>query len=190
MVDRSGQPDECNSSKAQIRTLLEEQRQTILADCNARVSHHELQAAQAEEERRLLQGQTTSTLDMVTCLLLSPKLTPFCWRIGQTRGKRGVGSQNPINRCAAIAHSKRALFGINIPSDVGVREREFRKSIENRWWKDETYRLRAQKKGITVETVKQCASLHQPLSLEREKTGEQTYGTLRTTIVMELIQFR
>ena len=57
MVDRSGQPDECNSSKAQIRTLLEEQRQTILADCNARVSHHELQAAQAEEERRLLQGQ-------------------------------------------------------------------------------------------------------------------------------------
>ena len=57
MVDRSGQPDECNSSKAQIRTLLEEQRQTILAECNARVSHHELQAAQAEEERRLLQGQ-------------------------------------------------------------------------------------------------------------------------------------
>ena len=57
MVDRSGQPDECNSSKAQIRTLLEEQRQTILADCNPRVSHHELQAAQAEEERRLLQGQ-------------------------------------------------------------------------------------------------------------------------------------
>ena len=57
MVDRSGQPDECNSSKAQIKTLLEEQRQTILAECHARVSHHELQAAQAEEERRLLQGQ-------------------------------------------------------------------------------------------------------------------------------------
>ena len=53
----SGQPDECNSSKAQIRTLLEEQRQTILAECHARVSHHELQAAQSEEERRLLQGQ-------------------------------------------------------------------------------------------------------------------------------------
>ena len=29
--DRSGQPDECNSSKAQIRTPLEEQKQTILA---------------------------------------------------------------------------------------------------------------------------------------------------------------
>ena len=57
MVDRSGQPDECDSSKAQIRTLLEEQRQTVLAECHARVSHHELQAAQAEEERRLLQGQ-------------------------------------------------------------------------------------------------------------------------------------
>ena len=57
MVDRSGQLDECNSSKAQIRTLLEEQRQTILAECHARFSHHELQAAQTEEERRLLQGQ-------------------------------------------------------------------------------------------------------------------------------------
>ena len=57
MVDRSGQPDERNSSTAQIRTLLEEQRQTIIAECHARVSHHELQAAQAEEERRLLQGQ-------------------------------------------------------------------------------------------------------------------------------------
>ena len=57
MVDRSGQPDERNSSKAHIWTLLEEQRQTILAECRARVSHHELQAAHAEEERRLLQGQ-------------------------------------------------------------------------------------------------------------------------------------
>ena len=57
MVDRSGQPYERESSKAQIRTLLEEQRQTILAECRATVSHHELQAAQAEEERRLLQGQ-------------------------------------------------------------------------------------------------------------------------------------
>ena len=57
MVDRSGQPDECNSSKAQIRTLLEEQRQTIIAEYREKVSHHELQTAQAEEERRLLQGQ-------------------------------------------------------------------------------------------------------------------------------------
>ena len=57
MVDRSGQPDECNSSKAQIRTLLDEQRQMIIAEYCEKVSHHELQAAQAEEERRLLQGQ-------------------------------------------------------------------------------------------------------------------------------------
>ena len=57
MVDRSGQRDERKSSKAQIRTLLEEQRQTIIAEYREKVSHHELQAAQAEEERRLLQGQ-------------------------------------------------------------------------------------------------------------------------------------
>ena len=45
--DRSGQPDECNSSSTQI----------IIAEYLEKVSYHELQAAQAEEERRLLQGQ-------------------------------------------------------------------------------------------------------------------------------------
>ena len=55
--DRSGKPDERNSSDAQIRTLLEEQRQTIIAEYREKVGHHELQAAHAEEERRLLQGQ-------------------------------------------------------------------------------------------------------------------------------------
>ena len=58
MVDRSGRPDDRNSSNAQIRTLLEEQRQTIIAEYREKVSHHELQAAHAEEERRLLQGQS------------------------------------------------------------------------------------------------------------------------------------
>ena len=57
MVDGSGQPDERNSSNAQLRTLLEEQRQTIIAQYREKVGHHELQAAHAEEERRLLQGQ-------------------------------------------------------------------------------------------------------------------------------------
>ena len=57
MVDGSGQPDERNSSKTQIRTLLGEQRQTIIAEYREKGSHHELHAAHAEEERRLLQGQ-------------------------------------------------------------------------------------------------------------------------------------
>ena len=57
MVDRSGKPDERNCSKAQIRTLLEEQRPTIIAEHRDKVSHHELQAAQAKEESRLQQGQ-------------------------------------------------------------------------------------------------------------------------------------
>ena len=55
--DRSGKLDERNSSNAQIRTLLEEQRQTIIAEYSEKVGHHELQAAHAEEERRLQQGQ-------------------------------------------------------------------------------------------------------------------------------------
>ena len=57
MVDRSRKPDERNSSNAQIRTLLEEQRQMIIAEYLEKISHHELQAAHAEEEGRLLQGQ-------------------------------------------------------------------------------------------------------------------------------------
>ena len=55
--ERSGQPDDKSFSNAQFRTLFEEQRQTIIAQYREQVSHHELQAAQAEEERWLLQGQ-------------------------------------------------------------------------------------------------------------------------------------
>ena len=58
VVEGSGKPDERNSSNAQIRTLLEEKRQMIIAEYRERVGHHELQAAHAEEERRLLQGQS------------------------------------------------------------------------------------------------------------------------------------
>ena len=50
MFDGSGQPDERNSSNAQIKTLLEEQRQTIVAEYLEKVGHHELQAAHAEEK--------------------------------------------------------------------------------------------------------------------------------------------
>ena len=57
VVDRSGKPEERNSSNVQIRTLLEEHRQMIIAECREKVSHHELQAAHEEEERRLLQEQ-------------------------------------------------------------------------------------------------------------------------------------
>ena len=57
VVDRSRKLDERNSSNAQIRTLLEEQRQTIISEYREKVGHHELHAARPEEERRLLQGQ-------------------------------------------------------------------------------------------------------------------------------------
>ena len=57
VVDRIGKPEERNSSDAQTRTLLEEQRKMIIAEYREKVGHHELQAAHAEEERRILQGQ-------------------------------------------------------------------------------------------------------------------------------------
>ena len=63
MVDRTGDSveemiaEELESSSAQIRTLLNEQRKTIIAEYCEKVSHHELLAAQAEQERRILHGE-------------------------------------------------------------------------------------------------------------------------------------
>ena len=63
MVDRTEKPveqmiaEERESSSAQIRTLLNEQRKTIIAKYCEKVSHHELLAAQAEQEPRILQGE-------------------------------------------------------------------------------------------------------------------------------------
>ena len=65
MVDRTGKPveeiagiaEERESSSAQIRTLLNEQRRTIIAECCEKVSHHELQAARAKQERKILQEE-------------------------------------------------------------------------------------------------------------------------------------
>ena len=52
-----GIAEERESSSAQIRTLLNEQRKTIIAEYCEKVSHHELQAAHAKEERRILQEE-------------------------------------------------------------------------------------------------------------------------------------
>ena len=57
VVDGAGKPEERNSSNAQIRTLLEEQRQMIIAEYYEKIGHHELQAAHAEEERRILREE-------------------------------------------------------------------------------------------------------------------------------------
>ena len=57
VVDRTGKLVGENSSNAQIRTLLDEQRQMIIAERCEKIGHHELQAARAEEERRILQEE-------------------------------------------------------------------------------------------------------------------------------------
>ena len=49
--------EERESSSAKIRTLFNEQRKTIITECCEKVSHHELLAAQAEQDRRILQGE-------------------------------------------------------------------------------------------------------------------------------------
>ena len=65
MVDRTGKPveeitgiaEERESSSAQIRTLLNEQRRTIIAEYCEKIGHHELQAVRAEQERQILQEE-------------------------------------------------------------------------------------------------------------------------------------
>ena len=59
--DRTGRPVEQRNQEAQIRTLLDKQKEQILAECQARINQHEFQAARAEEvqqrDQQLLQGQ-------------------------------------------------------------------------------------------------------------------------------------
>ena len=55
--DRAGRLVEHRSSEAQIRTLLDDQKEQILAECQAIINQHEFLAARAEEEQRLPQGQ-------------------------------------------------------------------------------------------------------------------------------------
>ena len=63
MIDRTGGPveeriaEERESSSAQIRTLFNEQRRTIIAEYCEKVLHHESLAAQAEQDRRILQEE-------------------------------------------------------------------------------------------------------------------------------------
>ena len=49
--------EERESSQAQIRTMLDEQRRTIIAEYSEKVLHHELLAAQAEQNRRILREE-------------------------------------------------------------------------------------------------------------------------------------
>ena len=49
--------EERDSSNAQIRTMLSEQRRTIIAEYGEKVLHHELLAARAEQDRKVLQEE-------------------------------------------------------------------------------------------------------------------------------------
>ena len=49
--------EERESSNAQIRTMLDEQRKTIIAEYGEKVLHHEFLAAQAEQNHRILQEE-------------------------------------------------------------------------------------------------------------------------------------
>ena len=56
----TGKAEERESSSSQIRTFFNEQRRTIIAECCEKVSHHEFQAARAEQERKILQVRMAS----------------------------------------------------------------------------------------------------------------------------------
>ena len=54
-IDR-GNPVSTKAQKHRLGLYFDEQKQKVLAECQARISQHEFQAAHAEEEQRLLQG--------------------------------------------------------------------------------------------------------------------------------------
>ena len=54
---RSGQPDEHQSSEAQIRTLLDEQKQTVLAGMSRKSQSSQTPSTSSQRRARLLQGQ-------------------------------------------------------------------------------------------------------------------------------------
>ena len=49
--------EEREKAHAQIRTMLDEQRRMIIAECSEKVLHHELLAAHAEQDRKVLQEE-------------------------------------------------------------------------------------------------------------------------------------
>ena len=49
--------EERGNVHAQIRTMLDEQRRTIIVECNEKVLHHELPTAHAEQDRKVLQEE-------------------------------------------------------------------------------------------------------------------------------------
>ena len=52
-----GKPVGESSSSTQTRTLFDDLRQMISAECCEKIGHHELQAARAEQERQILQEE-------------------------------------------------------------------------------------------------------------------------------------
>ena len=66
MVGRTGQPVGESSSNEQIRTLLDEQRQMIIAEYCEKVSHHELQTAHADEERLISTRRIMATANGIS----------------------------------------------------------------------------------------------------------------------------
>ena len=61
VVDRSVKFEDRNGSIAQIRILFQEQRLMIIAEYCEKIGQHELQAAHAEEERRLRREDIMAT---------------------------------------------------------------------------------------------------------------------------------
>ena len=56
-IEQGNLMSEKTAQAHRLGLYLDEQRQMIIAEYREKIGHHELQAAQAEEERRLLQGQ-------------------------------------------------------------------------------------------------------------------------------------
>ena len=65
--DRAGRPAEQSNQEAQIRTLLDKQKEQILAECQARINRHEFQAAYDRRSLRKLGEIVDSQQEELHC---------------------------------------------------------------------------------------------------------------------------
>ena len=65
--DRPGRPGEHRNPEAQIRTLLDNQKEQILAECQARINRHEFQAAYDRRSLLKLEGIIESQQEELHC---------------------------------------------------------------------------------------------------------------------------
>ena len=123
------------STEAKIRTLLDNQKEQILAECQARSNQHEFQAARAEDEQQLLEwsmggetcqifGQVSHNVLYSTKKLLTVKLGPGRrdWRENNLHPGQISYGQSSGNQRESMPSWRRSKSGLRRSSTLKTHE--------------------------------------------------------------------